>query len=305
MARQKTVKRKKLSSNEWIYLLMLLPGVVLLLVFHYLPMAGIVIAFEKFIPAKGVFGSPWVGWQNFQYMLEIPEIGQIMFNTVFIACSKLVLGLAVPIVFALLLNEVTSTRYKRTVQTIVYLPHFLSWVILGITVKQMFSLTGIVNQLIELSGGEPIMFLSNSGMFVGLLLGSDVWKGFGWGTIIYLAAILNINPNLYEAAEIDGAGRLQRAWHVTLPGMLPTIVLMATLALGNVLNAGFDQIFNMYSPIVYDAADIIDTYVYRIGLVKAQYGLSTAVGLLKSGVSTLLIVTSYWLAGKFAGYRIF
>lgn len=284
---------------------MLLPGVVLLLVFHYLPMAGIVIAFEKFIPAKGVFGSPWVGWQNFQYMLEIPEIGQIMFNTVFIACSKLVLGLAVPIVFALLLNEVTSTRYKRTVQTIVYLPHFLSWVILGITVKQMFSLTGIVNQLIELSGGEPIMFLSNSGMFVGLLLGSDVWKGFGWGTIIYLAAILNINPNLYEAAEIDGAGRLQRAWHVTLPGMLPTIVLMATLALGNVLNAGFDQIFNMYSPIVYDAADIIDTYVYRIGLVKAQYGLSTAVGLLKSGVSTLLIVTSYWLAGKFAGYRIF
>lgn len=305
MANLETAKKKKLTKNEWIYMAMLLPGVVLLLVFHYLPMAGIVIAFQKFIPTKGVFGSPWVGLQNFQYMLEIPEIGQIMFNTVFIACSKLLLGLVVPIIFALLLNEVTHTFYKRTVQTVVYLPHFLSWVILGITVKQMFSLTGIVNRVIEALGGEPIMFLSNSNWFLGLILGSDVWKGFGWGTIIYLAAILNISPNLYEAAEMDGASKLQQVWHVTLPGMLPTIILMATLALGNVLNAGFDQIFNMYSTVVYDTADIIDTYVYRVGLVKAQYGLSTAVGLLKSVVSTVLIVSSYWLAGKFANYRIF
>mgnify|MGYP000857307170 CR=1 FL=1 len=298
-------QRKKLSKNEWVYLAMLLPGVVLLLVFNYFPMGGIVIAFEKFMPAKGIFHSSWVGLQNFKYMLQIPEIGQIMFNTVFIACSKLILGLVVPIVFALLLNEVMHTFYKRMVQTIVYLPHFLSWVIMAITVKQMFSLNGIVNKVIEALGGEPVMFLSNSNWFVGIIVGSDVWKGFGWGTIIYLAAISNISPNLYEAAEMDGASKLQQVWHVTLPGMLPTIVLMATLSLGNILNAGFDQIFNMYSTLVYDKADIIDTYVYRIGLVKAQYGLSTAVGLLKSVVSTFLIVTSYRLAGKFANYRIF
>ena len=229
-----------------------------------------------------------------------------MKNTIVIAFWKIVLGLLVPIVFALLLNEIRGRRFKKTVQTIVYLPYFLSWVVLGgIFIDMLSPSTGIVNQIIKAFGGKEIFFLGDNRYFKGTLIATDIWKNFGYGAIVYLAAILGIDSSLYEAAKIDGANRWQQTWHVTLPGMKMIIVLMLVLSLGNVLNAGFDQVFNLYNVSVYESGDILDTFVYRLGLLNAQYGPATAVGLFKSFVSTLFISVSYFLAYKFGDYRIF
>ena len=287
------------------YHIMMLPAMLLLLVFSIAPMSGIVIAFEKFVPAKGIFRSKWVGLNNFKYMFNQPDSWQVLSNTVIIAVSKIVLNLVVPVIVALLLNEIRSRRFKRTVQTIVYLPHFLSWVILGGILTNVLSLDGIVNRLLQALGMQPVLFLASNATFRPVIIITDVWKEFGFGSVIYLAAITGINETLYEAAEMDGANRMQRVLHVTLPGIMPTVVLMATLSLGNVLNAGFEQIFTLYNPMVYSTGDIIDTYVHRTGLVNAQYGLATAVGLLKSVVSMVLIAGSYKLAEKTVNYRIF
>lgn len=268
-------------------------------------MAGLGIAFEKFIPALGMFRSKWIGLYNYIYLFEMPDFWQVFANTVIIACLKIAASLFVPILFALLLNEARTAWFKRTVQTIVYLPHFLSWVILGTIITTMFSINGIVNQFITAVIGHPIMILTSNVWFRPLLIVTDQWKEFGFSAIIYLAAITNINPQLYEAAVIDGATRLQQTRFITLPGITSTIVLMATLSLGNVLNAGFDQIFNLYNYLVLDTVDIIDTYIYRIGFVNAQFGLATAAGLMKSIISLVLIIVSYSLADRFANYRIF
>ena len=284
---------------------MLAVPMLLLFIYRYIPMVGIVIAFEKFVPAKGIFRSKWVGLNNFKYMFNQPDSWQVLSNTVIIAVSKIVLNLVVPVIVALLLNEIRSRRFKRTVQTIVYLPHFLSWVILGGILTNVLSLDGIVNRLLQALGMQPVLFLASNATFRPVVIITDVWKEFGFGSVIYLAAITGINETLYEAAEMDGANRLQRVLHVTLPGIMPTVVLMATLSLGNVLNAGFEQIFTLYNPMVYSTGDIIDTYVHRTGLVNAQYGLATAVGLLKSVVSMVLIAGSYKLAEKTVNYRIF
>lgn len=286
--------------------LMIFPSMLLLFIYSYIPMAGVTIAFEKFIPAKGIFHSPKVGWKNFKWLIEYPDIGRIMFNTVSIAIMKMIVGLIVPIVVAILLNEIRKQLFKRVFQTLVYLPHFLSWVLLGgILIDIMSPSTGIVNQALRIFGIEPIYFLGNNRWFPAVIVLSDVWKEFGFGTIVYLAALTSINPSLYEAAEMDGANRWKQTWHITLPGMLPVIILLATLSLGNVLNAGFDQIFNLYSPQVYESGDIIDTLVYRLGLEQFQYGVATAVGLFKSVVSLIFISLSYFLAYRYANYRIF
>lgn len=218
---------------------------------------------------------------------------------------KMAAHLVVPLVFALMLNELRLALIKRWIQTIVYLPHFLSWVILAGILLDIFSFSGPVNGLLKALGFEPVLFFANSTLFPFMVVASDVWKEFGFNTIIYLAALTGISPVLYEAAAIDGASRFRRLWHVTLPGITTTIVLLAVLSLGNVLNAGFDQIFNLYNPLVYSTGDIIDTWVYREGLLNLQYGLATAVGLLKSVVSFILIIISYALASRFANYRIF
>lgn len=286
--------------------LMLLPGIVILILFHYIPMAGIVIAFQNFIPSKGFFGSVWVGWDNFKFMLEMPDVGQVLWNTIYIAIMKMVLGQIAPIVTALLLNEVRRAFVKRMVQTLIYLPHFLSWVILGgIMIDLLSPSQGLLNGVLGVFGIDPIFFLGNDKIFPYVLVASDVWKEFGFGTIVYLAALTSINPTLYEAAIMDGAKRWKQTIHVTLPGMLPIIVLLATLSLGNVLNAGFDQVFNLYNPLVYRTGDILDTFVYRLGLIDAQYAVATAVGLFKSVVSLIFVGASYWLAYRLAGYRIF
>lgn len=292
-------------SAQFHYHLMLLPGMVLLAIFSYYPMLGAVIAFKKYLPAKGIWGSPWTGWYNIAYMFQISDSKTILFNTVFIAVMKIIANLVVPLAFALLLNETRRRIFKRWVQTIVYLPHFMSWVLLSVIMLKIFSMKGVVNQFLGLFGIDPILFLGSNAWFPAVLVGSEVWKDFGFSAIIYLAALTAINPALYEAAEIDGASRWRKLWNVTLPGIMPTVVLLATLALGNVLDAGFEQILNLYNPLVYQSGDVIDTYVYRVGLVQSQYGIASAVGLLKSVVSFVLIVASYLLASRFAKYRIF
>ncbi|GIO13211.1 protein lplB [Cohnella xylanilytica] len=286
---------------------MILPGLLLILLFSYVPMAGIMIAFQKFIPAKGLFGNQkWVGWDNFDYVMNLPNFTQVLWNTLYISSLKLILGLIVPIVVAVLLNEVKNQLLKRSVQTAIYLPYFLSWVVLGgILIDILSPSEGIVNALIKSFGLDPIFFLGSNHWFPSTLIVSDIWKNFGYGTIVYLAAITGIDPGLYEAATIDGANRWRKIWHITIPGMRMVIVLLSVLSLGQLLNAGFDQVFNLYSPQVYESGDILDTFVYRIGLLDAQYGVATAVGLFKSIVSLILISGSYFFAYRFAKYRIF
>lgn len=295
----------KNKRDQISYHIMLLPGMVFVAIFSLLPMFGIVMAFQNFVPVKGIFGSEWVGLKNFETLMLFPDVKNVIVNTVIIAVSKLILNIIVPVIFAVLLNEVRNRTLKRTMQTIVYLPYFLSWVILALMFQNIFSYTGMVNQLVQALGGEPVMYLISNDYFRPIVILTDVWKNFGYGAVVYLATITGIDPQLYEAGEIDGANRWDKMIHITLPALKGTIILMATLSLGNVLNAGFDQIYNMYSPLVYETGDIIDTYVYRMGLEKLQYSMSTAVGLFKSVISFVLIVTSYKLADKFAGYRIF
>ena len=286
---------------------MILPGVLLVFLFSYVPMAGLVIAFQKFVPAKGFFGNQeWVGLGNFRFIFSLPGFSAAFRNTVIIAFYKITTGILVPLTFALLLNEVASATIRRSIQTMIYLPYFLSWVILGgVLIDLLSPNTGIVNQFLRFLGAKPIFFLGDNHYFRGTLIVTNLWKEFGFGTIVYLAAIMGVDQELYEAAIIDGANRWRQTWHVTLPGMSMIVVLMCVLSLGSVLNAGFDQIFNLYRPAVYETGDIIDTYVYRIGLLDAQYGPATAVGLFRSVVSFFFISTSYYLAYKFADYRIF
>lgn len=285
---------------------MLVPAVIFVLIYGYGPMIGIIIAFEKFSPAKGILHSKWIGFENFNYILHMPDIYQVLWNTLYIAVMKIVIGLIVPILISLMLNEIQSQLFKRGIQTAIYLPYFFSWVIMGgIVIDILSPSNGIVNQLLNLVGIKSIFFLGDYHLFPYTLVVTDVWKNFGFNTIIFLAALTNINQTLYEAAVVDGANRWKQTLHITLPGIMPIIILMFTLSLGNVLNAGFDQVFNLYSPQVYRSGDIIDTLVYRLGLVDGQFGPATAVGLFKSVVSLILIYTSYKLAEKYANYRIF
>ncbi|MDG0790085.1 ABC transporter permease subunit [Cohnella ginsengisoli] len=285
---------------------MMVPALLLLLTFCYVPMFGIIIAFQKFYPGLGIVHSKFVGWDNFKYMSEIPFIAQVVWNTIIIAFMKMAVGIALPIAVSILLNEIRMKLVRTGIQTLIYLPHFLSWVILSGILIDLLSTKGMINQFIHaVFGSKPIFFLGDNHWFRFVLVLSDAWKEVGFSTIVYMAAITGINPSLYESAMLDGANRWKQAIHITIPGMLPIIVLLATLNLGNVLNAGFDQVFNLYNPAVYETGDIVDTAIYRMGLVEMQYGLSTAVGLFKSVISLLLISTSYLLAYRLANYRIF
>jgi putative aldouronate transport system permease protein len=268
-------------------------------------MFGIVMAFQNYMPARGILKSPWVGMDNFKFMFQMPDSKQIFINTITIAVSKIILSTFVTIIFALLLNEIKNKFMKRSIQTIVYLPNFLSWVILATVVVNIFAYDGPINAVLGAFGIEPILFMASNKWFRSVLVVTDVWKGFGYGAIIYLAALSGIDPGLYEAAAIDGANRFKRTWHITLPGILPTIMLVTIMNLPNVLNAGFDQIFNLYNPLVMETSDIIDTWVYRVGLVERQYSLGTAVGLLRSIVGIILMLSANKIAKKLTDYRIF
>ena len=294
---------KKRSCRSF-YLMLLLP-VALVFVYSYIPMAGIVISFMDYKPALGLAGSRFIGLEHFRTLFNNPQFSQALENTVVIAFWKIVFGLVVPVTFALLLNEVRNTAYKRVAQTVVYLPHFISWVLMSGIIIDFLSATGAMNQLLGLFGMEPVLFLLDNKLFKPVLIVTDIWKSFGWGTIIYMAALTGVDPNLYEAAAIDGAGRWKQTLHVTFPGILSTVVLKMTLSLGDVLNAGFDQVYNLMSPVTMQSGDILDTLIYRLGMENANFGLSTAVGLFKSLVGAVFIIVSYKLAHRLTGYKIF
>lgn len=292
--------------QNWSLHAMLLPGVLITLLFCYVPMGGIVIAFQDFKPWLGLENSPWVGLKQFERFFSNPNSVNVLTNTLVIAVLKIIVGLITPIAFALHLNELRLGRLKKTVQTMVYLPHFISWVILAGILKDILSVDGgIVNRLLLPITGKPIFFFGDGNWFRVAVIVSNIWKEFGFSTIVYLAALAAVDSELYEAAMIDGAGRWKQTLNVTLPSIMPIVIVMLVLSLGNVLNAGFDQIFNMYTPMVYDKGDIIDTFVYRAAIVQAKMSYGAAVGLFKSVIAMILIVTSYWLADRFANYRIF
>lgn len=309
---QTTTKRprakRRTLKQTWPFHLLLLPGIVILAVYNIMPMfMGVIISLQDFVPAFGHWGSEFVGLQNFRYMFMLPDTWDIFRNTMVIAVSKMIFTLIISVFFSILLHEARYDRVKKVVQTVAYLPHFLSWVILATIFRSILNTDGIVNQLLLNLGilKEPLLFLGSNSTFQPVIIISDVWKEFGYGAVIFVAALAGVNHELYEAAEIDGTSRIGRIWHITLPSIRMTIVLVATLNIANVLNAGFDQVFNLYSPIVYKTGDIIDTYVYRAGFESYQFSLATAVGLMKSIVSFVLIIVSYWCADRFANYRIF
>ncbi len=301
-ARVLSIRRIKMDYP--LYCMIAVP-VIMLFVYHYVPMFGILIAFQDYLPAKGITLSNWVGFENFAKIFTMPGFFQALRNTVIIALCKIALGIAVPVLFSILLNELSSNAVKRLVQTMIYLPHFISWVLLAGIFKRLLSGTGIVNAFLNNFGLKPVIFLGDNRYFRLTLLITNIWKEFGYGTIVYLAAISGVNVDLYEAAQIDGAGHFKQMVYVTLPAMTPTIILMTALSIGNVLNAGFDQVYNLYSDIVYETGDILDTLVYRMAFGGGQYGISMSTSLFKSIVSCILVVSSYKFAYATSGYRVF
>ncbi|WNQ12736.1 ABC transporter permease subunit [Paenibacillus aurantius] len=301
---QELSRWKRIRKDYDLYL-MLVPGLLFLAIFKYTPMYGLVIAFQDFTIFKGIQDSPWVGLKHFNRLINNDQFFDVLTNTVLISVYKLVFLFPAPIVIALLLNELTKMFFKRVVQSVVYLPHFISWVIVsGLFINMLSVNGGIVNTIITKLGGSPIPFFLDPGIFRSLLVVTEGWKEVGWGTIVYLAAISSIDPQLYEAARMDGANRFRQILHVTLPGMASTIVLMLILRLGHMLEAGTEQVLVMYNPVVYNVADVIGTYVYRVGLGASDYSFSTAVGLFESVVAFLLIVTGNALCKKYLGRSI-
>ena len=306
MSTQAKVKKKNWFQKELPFHVMLLPAVIITIIFKYIPFVGISMAFEDYTPLKGIFDQTWVGMDNYKYLFSLPGFGSVIWNTIFIAVMKMIVNLIFPVLIALLLNEIHNKHYKKTVQTVLYLPHFISWAALaGIFIDILSPSGGIVNQLLNLLGMDSVFFLGDPKVFPYTMAITDVWKELGWGTIVYLAAITGIDPTYYEAAKIDGANRFQQVFYVTIPSILSMILLMMVLSVGNVLQAGFEQVFNLYSPQVYSTGDIIDTYVFRIGVIEAKFDLATAVGLFKSAISFVLIMIGYKAADKMAGYKVF
>lgn len=301
-------KGKKLKNYEpyqWQYNLMVLPAVIFVYLFITRTWPGLLAAFQDFIPVKGWYKSKWIGWDNFKIFFKQPDCFTVIRNTLVIAIGKIVVGQIAAISFALLLNELRNKKLKKHVQTAVYLPHFVSWVIYATILKSLIGTDGLLNNILVAMGHKEFMFLGTPSIFPGLMILTETMKEFGFGSIIYLSGLTAIDPGLYEAAEIDGASRWQQTLHITLPGLRNLIVLQAVLSLGGILTAGFDQIFNMYNPLVMSTGDVIDTWVYRQGIVGMNYGVGTAVGLFRSVIGMILTIIAYWAADKFADYRIF
>jgi len=282
------------------------PTLVYFFIFKYMPLWNAQIAFKDFKPLLGVWGSPWVGFKHFQTFVDSFYFDQLLVNTIFFSTVKLVLGLPVAITLALALHETLLKRFRVIVQTVVYLPHFLSWVIMfGVLLMLLSPNNGLINTVVKAFGGEPIAFLTSPQWFRAVVILSDMWKETGWSTILYLAALLSISPHLYEAATVDGANHFQRIRHISLPGILPVIVLVTLLRLGHILDAGFNQIFVLYSVPVYSVGDIIDTWVYRQGILQFQFSLATAVGFFKGVIGLILIVTANKIAKQTTDQSLF
>lgn len=286
-----TRKPLRVRIHEYRYLyLMLIPAVAAMIIFCYAPMYGIQIAFKNYKPRSGIWGSQWVGFKYFLRMFREQTFMTVLRNTLVISGLRLVICFPAGVIFALMLNEIGNQRLKKVAQTISYMPHFVSWVVLGGIVKSLLSLNGPVNVLVKLCGGTPAIWLTKSNYFIPIVLVTDIWKSMGWGSIVYLAAMAGIPMDQYESAEIDGASRFQRIWYITLPSILPVVMTMFILRIGNIMSAGFDQIFNLYSAAVYDVADIIDTYSYRVGLIDNNFSYSAAIGLFKNVLGFALMI---------------
>lgn len=290
----------KFYKYRWQYL-MILPGVVLLFVFNYIPMAGIQVAFRDFRIGGSIWNSPWVGFSNFEF-LQDPQFLTIVENTLFISVLKFIFGFPAPILLALLINEIRSSRFKRFVQSVSYLPHFFSWIVVAYILHSFLSLDdGLINQFITWTGGEPIFFLGSDDWFRPMVIVSGLWKETGWNTILFLAAITTIDPQLYEAAKVEGAGRLAQIRHITLPGMIPTITIILILSIPGLITIGMDQIYPLMNSANMGVADVLDTYVLRSGLQQGYFGMATAVGLLSSVISLLLVISSNQFSRKING----
>lgn len=288
---------KDVVRDKWLYLL-LLPGIVFLIIFRYIPIFGNVIAFMDYNPYDAS-QNVWVGLKHFQDLLTRPQFLQVFGNTLYISILKMVCGFPIPIILALMMNEMKNLKFKKVAQTLLYLPNFISWVVLaGLIMNMLDPDTGVVTGIINSIAGENVQVLTDTRYFVPMLIVTDIYKGAGWGTIIYFAALSGIDPQLYEAAEIDGARKWKQLLHITLPSITPTIVVMLILSCNNIVNAGFDQIFMLYTALVYSVADIIDTYVYRIGIQKSDYSFSTAAGLFKSVIALVMILIVNTVAKK-------
>jgi putative aldouronate transport system permease protein len=293
------------AKDKYLYLLAL-PGIIYSLIFKYLPMAGIVIAFQDYSPYLGFFNSEWVGFEHFQKLFANPDFWLIFRNTLAISFLNLLLFFPLPIILAIMMNELRSQFFKRTVQSIIYLPHFLSWVIIATLTFMMFSQSdGLINQIVVFLGFEKIQFLTNPNLFWLMLTSQSIWKEVGWGTIIFLAAIAGVNTQLYEAAKMDGANRFQQIWHVTLPAIRNVILILLILKLGDIMEVGFEQVFLMYNGAVSEVAEVFDTYVYRVGIQQGQFSYSTAIGLFKSVIGLVLVVGANRLAKKFGEEGIY
>lgn len=292
--------------GKWGYLyLLMLPGILYFLVFRYWPIYGLVIAFKDFRVFDGITASPWVGLEHFEALFANPLFMRSIRNTLVISILKLFFGFAPPIILALMLNEVRWSKFKRSVQTVSYLPHFLSWIIIyGILLALLSPGQGLINQWIKAAGGQVIPFMTSGPWFLVVVVASDIWKDVGWGAIIYLAALAGINPSLYEAATLDGANRLQQVRYISLPGIQPVIVLLLILRLGYMLDAGFEQIYILYNPLVYNVGDILDTWIFRNGIEQFRFSIATAASLLRSVVGFALVMSANWFAKRWAGQGI-
>ncbi len=288
--------------DHWELYVLLLPVVVLVILFSYFPMYGVLMAFQDFKVMDGIMNSKWVGLNQFYKLFNSTSFWEVLQNTIVISFYRLLFGFPAPIIFAILLNEVINTKFKKIVQTVSYLPHFMSWVVLGGIIYQLLSMDrGVVNYVIKLMGGEPIMFLADTSWFRTILISTGVWQSVGWSSVIYLANIAGIDPQLYEAARMDGANRYHMMVHITLPCLYPVMTILLILQMGGILNAGFDQVFNLYSPMVYKVGDILDTYVYRRGISEgADYSFTTAVGLFKNVIGFVMVILTNMFSKKFS-----
>ena len=294
-----TLKQYKICKYLF---LMFIPVILYFVIFCYVPMYGVIISFQDYYPRLGITGSEWVGFKHFEKLFTGRYFFPVLRNTLIISIGKLLFGFPAPIILCLLLNEVRSLKFKKVVQTISYLPHFISWVVLASIVQTILSpSSGVVNYIIQLLGGEPIFFMGSSDWFRKVIVGSSIWRDTGWQTVVFMAAILSIDPQLYEAADLDGAGRFQKMIYVTLPCIAPTIIIMFIMATGNVIQDDFDQIYNMLNAKVMDVGDVIGTYTYRMGIEKMNFSYATAVGLFKNVVSLILVTFTNAFSRKLSG----
>lgn len=289
--------RVDFKRNRGVYLLAVVP-VIYYLVFNYVPMFGVVLAFKRFSPGAGIWGSPFVGLENFISFFQSHYFFRLVSNTFLLSFFNLLWGFPIPIIFAILLNELKGNRFKRTVQTITYMPHFISMVVICGIIISFVSQNGLITSMLSYLGFSKSNLLMNAGYFRTIYIASDIWQQMGWNSIIYLAAITGLDQEVFDAATVDGAGRFRKIWHVTIPGIMPTIVIMLILRIGGMMNIGFEKIILLYNPSIYDTADVISSFVYRKGILQADYSYSTAVGLFNSVINLTLLVSANWFSRK-------